>query len=157
MIYSICLFQVTVIDHCERSVTKMLPSCTSIHDLKKRKLFNGGQEKYSPDLFILSYNHKALDVNKTLDDLFSPGMEVLLRISSINIVLRHYHTSGEKKLALNVHDMREMSSVVARYLGFEYGIHESQVILCHGDSWYYYSKKFLPLPFPGQEISWFWE
>ena len=148
-----------MIDHCGKSVTKMLPCWTSIYDLKKKKLFNGGQEKYSPDLFTLSLDDKALDDDKTLDDLVTPGMEVLLRISSINIVLKHYHTDGEKKLALKVHDMKETSSVIARYLSSEYDIDipSTKIFLFNGGSWHHYSKKFLPLPFPGQEISWHWK
>ena len=146
-----------MIDHCGKSVTKMLPRWTSICDLKKKKLFNGGQEKYSPDLFTLSHDEVILQNNLSLDDYCFPGDEVVLQISSIKIFLANKCSKRQKVVMLNTCDVEKASSVITRFLSAEHGIdiRPAKLFLVYGNSWLKYTETLFPPPLPGQEILWY--
>ena len=158
------MFQVTVADHYGRRTTKLLPSETSIHKLKKEKLWNGGQEEYSPDLFTLSHEEKMLNDDMTLDDLCMEGKELFLEIHSFVIILQHYtpRTFSQERCTLKMADfrdpldMKEPVNVIAAYLYSTYEDDPFKVKLYTGNST---AKTQLSLEdcqslMPGQKIIW---
>ena len=98
-------FQVCVVDHRNIISVLSLPICTSVYDLKKEKLWNGGEERYPPDLFTLGHNGKILHDDMTLADLDTSGSELVLQIFSFDIILKNWSTkTNQDKLTLYIKD-----------------------------------------------------
>ena len=109
-------FQVTVTDPSYDLSVWIVPMCTSIYDLKKENLWNGGHQSYSPDLFILGHNGKILHDDTTLAELATSGAQLDLDIFSFDVVLRNLVTFCDNKLTLIVKDSRQTRNIVQGFL-----------------------------------------
>ena len=105
-----------MIDHRDDISVLTLPIYTSVYDLKKEKVWNGGLGRYSPELFTLGHNGKILHDDMTLAELATSGTELRLHIFSFDIFVRKWLTAIKDKVTLHTKDLRIPVNIVKGFL-----------------------------------------